>query len=325
MALLDVKNLTVSLKLGTRRAAIVQELSFSLRSGKSLGVVGESGSGKSTVALALMGLLNSRSLSVEGEVVFDGDDLLTIPRKQFRAMQGRDIAMIFQDPMSSLNPVHKIGDQIVECLQAHEKVSNQDARAQAVEALTRVGMPDPSGMMHRYPHQLSGGQRQRVLIAMAIVFKPRLLIADEPTTALDLTIQAQILQLLRDLAQELNMALLLITHDLGVVSEMTDEVIVLYSGRAVERGKTVDVLENPQHPYTKGLLGAHPSLDGEAERLDPIPGAPPGLWERPSGCAFRDRCPAAQDVCAAALPETVSLTAEQHQVTCVLAQQEVTA
>jgi len=318
MSLLEVENLSVSLSVANRSATIVDGLGLSINEGQCLGIVGESGSGKSTAALAVMGLVDGRSLHVGGAVRFDGTDLLHLPSRQFRAMQGKDIAMIFQDPMSSLNPVHKVGDQIVECLKAHEKISTRQATKAAIEALERVGMPDPPAMMLRYPHQLSGGQRQRVLIAMAIVFEPRLLIADEPTTALDLTIQAQILELLKELSRDLNMAVLLITHDLGVVSEMTDQVIVLYSGRAVERGATSDVLERPRHPYTLGLMQAHPSIDDNVERLTPIKGAPPGLWLRPSGCAFRPRCPHETAACAADIPAMTPVGATNHRVACAL-------
>ncbi|WP_291731804.1 ABC transporter ATP-binding protein [Leisingera sp. F5] len=318
MALLDVTDLTVSLTAGSSTATIIEQLSLRLERGKCLGIVGESGSGKSTAAMAIMGLLTDGPLRVSGQILFDGADLAQMRPAEFRKLQGTGIAMIFQDPMSSLNPVMRIGDQIVECLQAHRRLTNTNARGKAVEALARVGMPDPEGMMHRYPHQLSGGQRQRVMIAMAIVFEPKLLIADEPTTALDLTIQAQILQLLKKLSRDLNMALVLITHDLGVVAGMSDEVIVLYSGRDVEHGPTQEVLENPQHPYTRGLLGAHPSMDGDCGRLAPIAGSPPAIWQRPSGCVFHDRCPAAIDSCASVKPQLVATPQQAHRVTCLL-------
>lgn len=318
MGLLEVNNLTVCVGTGPSSAAIVEQLSFTLERGKCLGIVGESGSGKSTAAMAVMGLLDGHSLSVSGEIKFDGTDLTTLTPKELRRLQGTEIAMIFQDPMSSLNPVLRIGDQIVECVQAHHRRPKKVARVKAIEVLLQVGMPDPEGMMKRYPHQLSGGQRQRVMIAMAIVFEPRLLIADEPTTALDLTIQAQILELLKTLSRDLNMALVLITHDLGVVSQMSDDVIVLYSGRDVERGSTQEVLENPSHPYTIGLLGAHPSLDSEDGHLTPIPGAPPSIWGRPSGCAFRDRCKEAIADCAARMPQLEDVGATHHKAACLL-------
>ncbi|SLN69729.1 Oligopeptide transport ATP-binding protein OppD [Roseovarius albus] len=318
MDLLNVSNLTVSVVRQAHSAAIVDSLSFDLQQGQCLGIVGESGSGKSTAAMAIMGLLDSKSLNVSGKVIFDGTDLARLSPKEFRQLQGTEIAMIFQDPMSSLNPVLRIGDQIIECVQAHRRRNKKEAREKAVDVLTQVGMPDPEGMLERYPHQLSGGQRQRVMIAMAIVFEPRLLIADEPTTALDLTIQAQILELLKTLSRDLNMALILITHDLGVVSQMCDEVIVLYSGRDVERGPAEEVLEHPSHPYTVGLLGAHPSLDADDSRLTPIPGAPPSIWHRPSGCAFRDRCKHAKPQCAERIPSLFSTEREHHKVACLL-------
>ncbi|WP_299866660.1 ABC transporter ATP-binding protein [uncultured Hoeflea sp.] len=318
MALLKVRNLTVAVGKRTHLADIVDALSFDLNRGQCLGIVGESGSGKSTAAMAIMGLLDGKSLEMSGSVVFDGTELTDLTPREFRRLQGSDIAMIFQDPMSSLNPVLRIGDQITECVLAHHRSSKKDAWDKSVDVLKQVGMPDPVGMMQRYPHQLSGGQRQRVMIAMAIIFKPRLLIADEPTTALDLTIQAQILELLKALSRDLDMGLILITHDLGVVSQMCDEVIVLYSGRDVERGPTQEVLEHPKHPYTIGLLGAHPSLDAEDAMLTPISGAPPSIWRRPSGCAFRDRCPQAEAMCADQVPELATVGHASHQAACLI-------
>ncbi len=302
MTLLAVKDLSVSVKAGASIAPIVDGLSFQIGVGQCLGIVGESGSGKSSVALAVMGLLNGNALQVGGQVQLDGTDLVTLPPAQLRARQGSDIAMIFQDPASSLNPVQRIGAQIIESLCAHQIISRPEATRRAIEALARVGMPDPKAMMRRYPHQLSGGQRQRVMIAMAVIFKPRLLVADEPTTALDLTIQAQILALLKDLVRETGMALLLISHDLGVVSEMADDLIVLYAGRAVETGPTAQVLRAPRHPYTIGLMAAHPDMDQPQTRLTPVPGTPPRLWQRPLGCAFHPRCALAIDACRATVP-----------------------
>jgi oligopeptide/dipeptide ABC transporter ATP-binding protein len=311
MTLLDVTDLTISVRVGPQVAPIIAGLSFQIKAGQCLGIVGESGSGKSSVALAVMGLLNPDALRVGGQIALDGTDLVTLSPPQMRARQGHDIAMIFQDPASSLNPVQRIGAQIVESLRAHRPVSRSEAARLAVEALGRVGMPDPTGMMNRYPHQLSGGQRQRVMIAMAVILKPRLLVADEPTTALDLTIQAQILALLKGLVRDTDMALLLITHDLGVVAEMADDLIVLYAGRAVETGPTRQVLDTPRHPYTIGLMAAHPSLDARQDRLTPIPGTPPRLWQRPKGCAFHPRCGLAQDACRAAVPPALVVRGTQ--------------
>ena len=315
MTILDVQSLSVRLKGAPADARIVDDLSFTINAGQCLGIVGESGSGKSTVALAVMGLLDRAALCPSGQVRLDGHDLLALTPGQLRARQGRDIAMIFQDPASSLNPVQRIGAQIVESLCAHQSLSRAEAAGRAIAALTRVGLPDPAGMMRRYPHQLSGGQRQRVMIAMAVILKPRLLVADEPTTALDLTIQAQILTLLKDLVHETGMALLIISHDLGVVAEMADEVIVLYAGRAVERGQTATLLDAPRHPYTQGLIAAHPRPETRGQRLTPIPGAPPNLMGRLVGCAFRPRCGRATMACESQ-PAMVAL-APGHQAACL--------
>lgn len=311
MTLLDVKNLTVHVKAGASIAPIIDGLSFRLDAGQCLGIVEESGSGKSSVALAVMGLLNTQALRVGGKIALDGVDLTLLRAAQMRARQGSDIAMIFQDPASSLNPVQRVGAQIIESLRAHRRVSRADAARQAIAALGRVGIPDPAGMMQRYPHQLSGGQRQRVMIAMAVILKPRLLVADEPTTALDLTIQAQILALLKDLVRDTGMALMLITHDLGVVAEMADNVIVLYAVTAVEAGPTAQVLNHPRHPYTLGLMAAHRSLEVKQDRLMPIPGTPPRLSQRPVGCAFHPRCSLAGDACTLSVPPTAMVQGAQ--------------
>lgn len=316
MTLLAVKNLSVSVKAGANTAPIVDGLSFQISAGRCLGIVGESGSGKSSVALAVMGLVNGDALQVGGKVELDGIDLVTLAPAQLRARQGNDIAMIFQDPASSLNPVQRIGAQIIESLRAHQRISALEATRRAIEALARVGMPDPKAMMQRYPHQLSGGQRQRVMIAMAVILKPRLLVADEPTTALDVTIQAQILVLLKELVRETGMALLLISHDLGVVADMADDVIVLYAGRAVETGPVAQVLDAPRHPYTIGLMAARPDIDHPQSRLVPIPGTPPRLWLRPSGCAFHPRCAMAIDTCSASVPPAVAINRRQ-MVSCL--------
>lgn len=298
---LRVEHLSIELCLSNRQATIVSDVSFSLRRGRSLGLVGESGSGKSTLALAVMGLLrNEAGMRVRGQVFHGALDLLSLPNQELRKIQGRDLAMIFQDPMSALNPVHRVGDQIIEALRAHEIVDAATAVQRSEQALASVGMPEPRATMRRYPHQLSGGQRQRVMIAMANIARPKVLIADEPTTALDLTIQAQTLSLLRTLSHEHDMALLLVTHDLGVVSEMCDEVMVLYAGRVVEQGPTASVLTSPQHPYTAGLLRAHPSLDSSDAMLEAIEGGPPPIFERPAGCGFAPRCDRASSMCGSA-------------------------
>jgi len=317
LALLEVQDLSVSLGAASGAATIVEDLSLSLEKGHSIGIVGESGSGKSTAALSIMGLLrHSRQIRTSGDVRFQGRNLLDMADGELRAVQGSRMAMIFQDPSSSLNPVIPVGDQIAECIRTHSRLSAREVQAEVIDALRRVGMPDPPVTMRRYPHQLSGGQRQRILIAMAIALRPQLIIADEPTTALDLTIQAQILRLLKQLTAEMGTSLLLITHDFGVVSEMTESLIVLYAGRIVEAGATRQVLRQPAHPYTRALLKAHPSLDDKVAELEPIPGAPPSIRQRPSGCAFRLRCPQASEICAAAKPVLTALDDGGHRAAC---------
>ncbi|WP_195175274.1 ABC transporter ATP-binding protein [Mesorhizobium sp. INR15] len=317
MNLLDVQNLSVGLRNTGAAAPIIEGLTLSLDRGQSLGIVGESGSGKSTAALSIMGLLRqNRQIETSGDIRFQGRDLLEMSNSELRSVQGSKIAMIFQDPASSLNPVMRVGDQIAECIRTHSRLSGQEIDQQVMDALRRVGMPDPPTTKRRYPHQLSGGQRQRILIAMAIALRPQLIIADEPTTALDLTIQAQILRLLKELTAEMGMSLLLITHDFGVVSEMTESLIVLYAGRVVESGDTRTVLERPAHPYTRALLKAHPSLDEKVGELVPIPGSPPNIRQRPSGCAFRLRCPQATEICSAIQPDLALLDGGTHRAAC---------
>lgn len=317
MTLLDVQDLSVSVGGSKTAAAIVENLSLSLDKGHSLGIVGESGSGKSTAALSIMGLLrDNRQIRTSGDVLFQGRNLLELSSSELRSVQGSKVAMIFQDPASSLNPVIRVGDQIAECIRTHSRLSGKEVQEQVIDALRRVGMPDPAATMRRYPHQLSGGQRQRILIAMAIALRPQLIIADEPTTALDLTIQAQILRLLKQLTAEMGTSLLLITHDFGVVSEMAEKLIVLYAGRVVEAGETRHVLRQPAHPYTRALLKAHPSLDDKVAELEPIPGAPPSIRQRPSGCAFRLRCSLASDICASAQPALKALDGGNHSAAC---------
>ncbi|WP_168991948.1 MULTISPECIES: ABC transporter ATP-binding protein [Mesorhizobium] len=317
MNLLDVQNLSVGLRNATATAPIVEGLTLSLNRGHSLGIVGESGSGKSTAALSIMGLLRqNRQIETTGDISFQGRNLLEMSNRDLRSVQGSKIAMIFQDPASSLNPVMRVGDQIAECIRTHSRLSAKEIDQQVIDALRRVGMPDPPVTMRRYPHQLSGGQRQRILIAMAIALRPQLIIADEPTTALDLTIQAQILRLLKELTAEMGMSLLLITHDFGVVSEMTESLIVLYAGRIVESGETRTVLGRPAHPYTRALLKAHPSLDEKVADLEPIPGSPPSIRQRPSGCAFRLRCTQAKEICSTVQPELAMVDSDTHRAAC---------
>jgi oligopeptide/dipeptide ABC transporter ATP-binding protein len=297
---LAVEDLRV--EFNTRRGTVraVRGLSYELAAGETLGIVGESGSGKSVGALAVLGLLPPRTARIiGGSVRFRGQELVGQSEKRLRAIRGTGIALIFQDPLSSLNPVLPIGRQITEQLETHGKASGKAAARRAVELLERVGIPDPGRRVRQFPHELSGGMRQRAMIAMALSCEPSLLIADEPTTALDVTIQAQILELLAELRVSLEMAVLLITHDLGVVAGFADRVAVMYAGRVVEHGATPGLLSNPAHPYTAGLLGSIPRLDRPRQAaLTPIAGAPPDLGAELQGCPFRPRCPRALDTCA---------------------------
>jgi glutathione transport system ATP-binding protein len=278
----------------------VRGIDLDVNAGEMVGIVGESGSGKSVTFLALMGLL-PKTTRVEGSAKINGIELVGVKDKLMRSVRGKKIAMIFQDPLSALNPVHRIGSQIVEMIQAHENISEKAAYRKSVELLDVVGIPQPDQRAMQYPHEFSGGMRQRVMIAMAIANDPEVLIADEPTTALDVTVQAQILEVMQRIQKELHTAIVLITHDLGVVARVVDRVQVMYAGRAVERGTVHDLFENCSHPYTRGLLNSLPALG--RERLQPIPGAPPNMLRPPPGCAFAPRCPHAQVKCTEVLPE----------------------
>jgi peptide/nickel transport system ATP-binding protein len=292
MALLEVRDLTVSFRTLDGIVRAVEGVSFSLDSGRTLGIVGESGSGKSVSALTIMGLTRLPNAAVSGQIVFDGRDLLALPDEQMRQVRGARIAMIFQDPLSSLHPLYRIGWQISEAVLAHEDVSRRDAHRRSIEALRAVGIPSPVERAESYPHELSGGMRQRAMIAMALALRPDVLIADEPTTALDVTVQAQVLELIKALRSDFGTAVILITHDLGVVAGMADEVAVTYAGRIVEQAPRRTIFEAPQHPYTWGLLQSITRLDApRTERLRPIEGAPPSLITPPSGCKFHPRCP----------------------------------
>src|SRR6059036_1036513 len=306
MPLLEVRDLRTSFFLEGGEARAVDGVSFALDAGRVLGLVGESGCGKSVTALSLMRLVPPPGRIVGGQVRFDGRDLLLLPERDMRAVRGAGLAMIFQEPMTSLNPVFTVGSQIAEAVRLHRPVSRREAWERAVELLAEVGIPDPTRRARDYPHRLSGGMRQRVMIAMAISCEPRALIADEPTTALDVTIQAEILDLLRALREQRGMALLLITHDLGVVAEQADEVAIMYAGRIVEQAQAKAIFNRPLHPYTVGLLNSLPGARGKKKRrLEAIPGVVPSLLELPSGCHFRDRCPKAAGICAEAEPELV--------------------
>ncbi len=303
--LLSVRDLSVTFtRQGEKPFSAVDGVSFDVRPGQTVGLVGESGCGKSVTSLAIMGLLPRRGNRVEGEASFEGTNLLALDEKAMRERRGRDIAMIFQDPLSSLNPVVPVGLQVTEVLERHRGMSRRAARPLAVDLLKRVGIPDPERRLKDYPHQMSGGMRQRALIAMALACAPRLLIADEPTTALDVTIQAQILALLKELVQETGTALVMITHDLGVVAGLCDEVNVLYAGRIVERGERHELFADPRHPYTNGLLASIPRLDApRGERLTPIPGSVSDNLSWTSACAFAPRCPNALEVCVERTPQ----------------------
>ncbi|MFC8501884.1 ABC transporter ATP-binding protein [Pedococcus sp. NPDC057267] len=305
--LLSVRDLRVTFRRsGDEPFVAVDGVSFDVRPGQTVGLVGESGCGKSVTSLAIMGLLPTRGVTVEGEVLFNGADLLKESRDQMRDRRGRDLGMIFQDPLSSLNPVVPIGLQVTEVLERHRGLSRKAARPIAREMLDKVGIPDPDRRLRDYPHQLSGGMRQRALIAMALACEPRLLIADEPTTALDVTIQAQILALLKELVEDTGTALIMITHDLGVVAGLVDRVNVLYGGKIVERGDRHPLFAEPRHPYTTGLLGSIPRLDGSrGERLHPIPGSVADNLPWTSACAFAPRCPNTVDECVHHMPELV--------------------
>jgi peptide/nickel transport system ATP-binding protein len=296
MALLEVKDLQVHFDTDDGLVKAVDGVSYSVDSGQTLGIVGESGSGKSVSSLTVMGLTRAKNARISGSVTFDGKELLTASDDDMRKIRGNDIAMIFQDPLSSLHPFYKVGAQIAEAVRVHRKVSKAQAMDRAVEMLSLVGIPEPRKRAEAYPHEFSGGMRQRAMIAMALANDPKLLIADEPTTALDVTVQAQILELIDRLQSEFNAAVVIITHDLGVVAETADEINVMYAGRIVEKGRTDAIFHAPEHPYTWGLLGSIPRLDTpRGEELVPISGRPPSLINLPSGCSFHPRCPYVRD------------------------------
>ncbi|MDQ4501273.1 ABC transporter ATP-binding protein [Sinomonas sp. ASV322] len=290
---LDVRGLTVQFPTDDGVASAVNGVDFSIERGSILGIVGESGSGKSVTSQALMGLLKGTSAKVGGQALFDGVDLVALSEAEMRRLRGQRIGMIFQDPLSALHPLYTVGRQIAEAYTVHHRATRAQARKAAVDMLGRVGIPNPEQRFDEYPHQFSGGMRQRAMIAMALICEPELLIADEPTTALDVTVQAQILDLMLELQAETQSALILITHDLGVVAEVCENVLVMYGGQCVEAGPVDEIFYRTQHPYTLGLLSSMPTLGGRQERLTPIPGQPPSLLDLPSGCLFSDRCPAA--------------------------------
>ena len=317
---LDVRDLRVEFPTEDGLVRAVDGVSFSLQRGQTLAIVGESGSGKSVTSQAIMGLHNRKSANISGQVILEGEDLIAMSDEGVRKLRGQKMAMIFQDPLSSLHPFYTVGKQLVEAVRVHQDVSKDAARKQAIAMLDRVGIPNPDRRADDYPHQLSGGMRQRVMIAMALLNSPTLLISDEPTTALDVTVQAQILELLKDLQRDFNTAIIVITHDLGVVADMADEVVVMYGGRLVEHGSVHDIFHRPEMPYTLGLLASMPRLDhGRSSRLDPIPGLPPSLIRLPQGCVFRPRCTYHDKVpgglCDTERPELIT-TGPNHEVRC---------
>ncbi|WP_395108790.1 ABC transporter ATP-binding protein [Actinomadura sp. SCN-SB] len=320
-AFLEVRDLRIHFPTDDGLVKSVDGLSFRLDRGRTLGIVGESGSGKSVTSLGILGLHNRRNARMSGEIWLDGQELVSASPEQVRRLRGRAMAMIFQDPLSAMHPFYTVGHQIIEAYRVHNDVSKQVARKHAIDMLGRVGIPRPDRRVDDYPHQFSGGMRQRAMIAMALSCDPELLIADEPTTALDVTVQAQILDLIRDLQQEFNSAIIMITHDLGVVAELSDDILVMYGGRCVEYGSVGDVFHRPEHPYTWGLLGSVPRLDRPPqERLMPIKGTPPSLINLPPGCAFNPRCAYAQENGGKSTTERPELVeaAPGHSVACHL-------
>jgi oligopeptide/dipeptide ABC transporter ATP-binding protein len=303
--LLEVKDLRTSFHTDDGVVRAVEGVSFSIEKGQTLGIVGESGSGKSVTCLTIMGLNPPRNTVSSGQALWKGTELLGAKLRDLRDIRGNDISMIFQDPMTSLNPVHTIGRQLVEAVQLHRDVTKRVARARALELLKAVGIPRAEQRIDDYPHQFSGGMRQRVMIAMALINDPDLLIADEPTTALDVTTQAQILSLMKRLQEDFGSAIILITHDLGVVAEIADDVLVMYAANVVEQANVYDLFNRPQHPYTWGLMGSLPRLEADVERLTQIPGQPPSLLRPPRGCRFHPRCPYVMEVCKTTVPELV--------------------
>jgi peptide/nickel transport system ATP-binding protein len=302
MALLDVRDLSTSFRTEDGIVKAVQGVSLTVEKGQTLGIVGESGSGKSVTCLTIMGLNPRRNTMTSGEALWKGKDLITAKPRELREIRGNEISMIFQDPMTSLNPVHSIGRQLEEAILLHRDVSKKTARARSLELLKAVGIPRAETRIDDYPHQFSGGMRQRVMIAMALINDPDLLIADEPTTALDVTTQAQILSLMKRLQEEFGSAIIIITHDLGVVAEVADDVLVMYAANVVEQAEVHNLFNAPRHPYTWGLMGSLPRLETDVERLTQIPGQPPSLLRPPAGCRFHPRCPYVMEVCKTTVP-----------------------
>jgi len=318
--ILNVKNLVTAFDTETGRIRAVDDVSFEAKKGQTLGIVGESGCGKSVTALSIMRLLPKPTGIIEsGQIVFQGSDIVTLPADKMHEIRGRRISMIFQEPMTALNPVHRIGNQIGEVFQLHAPgMSGKEIRKESLERLRKVGIPDPEEVTGEYPHQISGGMRQRVMIALALAAKPDILIADEPTTALDVTIQAQILELMKALQRETGMAIIFITHDLGVIAEVCDDVLVMYAGKVAETAPVVELFKNPKHPYTQGLLASIPRLETPRKiELSIIRGMVPSLYELPKGCRFQNRCPDAIGICETE-PPPLKPVGEDHFASCYL-------
>ncbi len=313
--MLQVKNLCTSFNVDAGEVRAVNGISFNLDKGKVLGIVGESGSGKSVTAYSIMRILVEPGKIVGGEILFNGEDIVKYSKKQMREFRGKRVSIIFQDPMTSLNPTFTIGNQLREAILLHTDRNRAEANARALEMLQLVGVNEPEKRLKQYPHELSGGMRQRVMIAMALACEPDILIADEPTTALDVTIQAQILELMKDLQKKMGMAIIMITHDLGVIADMCDEIIVMYAGRVCERGTVDEIFYNPRHEYTKGLLRSIPTLNGGHDKLIPIAGSPVDLTNLPAGCAFASRCDRCMKICLTEQPEEVRVN-DSHIASC---------
>ena len=313
--LLQVKNLSTTFSVDAGEVRAVNGISFNLDHGKVLGIVGESGSGKSVTAYSIMRILVEPGRITGGEILYNGEDIVRYSEKQMRQFRGKRVSIIFQDPMTSLNPTFTIGNQLREAILLHTDRDRRQANVRALEMLQLVGVNEPEKRLKQYPHELSGGMRQRVMIAMALACEPDILIADEPTTALDVTIQAQILELMKDLQKKLGMAIIMITHDLGVIADMCDEIIVMYAGRVCERGTVDEIFYNPRHEYTKGLLRSIPKLDTNHAKLHPIAGSPVDLTNMPKGCAFASRCDHCMKICLEQLPEEVRVN-DSHIASC---------
>ena len=323
MSLLELRGLTTAFQTGRGEISAIEDVSFDLNEGEILGIVGESGSGKSVTALTIMGLLPQPPARIAaGSVRFAGEELTTASPGRMEKIRGAGISMVFQEPMTSLNPVFTVGEQIMETVRAHDRMSARAQRDRAIEMLDRVGIPSATERLNDYPHQLSGGQRQRVMIAMSLACRPKLLIADEPTTALDVTIQAQVLDLLMDLRDELGMAIIVITHNMGVIAEVADRVLVMYAGRIVEQSPVANLFDAPQHPYTKGLLACVPTLEQDRHRLIAIPGSLPEPALRPAGCCFAPRCTHRIEACGAAVP-LLTMQRDDRAVACIRADELV--